>query len=82
VSDQTLLGYQLTVCFQYGEHQCWTVYDGVPDEVIDRLMRYWRRPDWLRFGTLTLTDERTGADQVLMWKNVLDIRVQPQREVI
>jgi hypothetical protein len=80
--DDTLRGYQIAVVHRVETAEHWAVYDNVPDDVAGALMRYWRRPAWLRFGALTLEDACTGAEQVVRWRDVLDIRVQPQREVI
>jgi hypothetical protein len=79
--DDTLRGYQIAVVHRVGTAEHWDVYDNVPDDVAGALMRYWRRLAWLRFGALTMEDAH-GDELVVRWRDVLDIRVQPQREVI
>lgn len=58
------------------------VWNNVAGREADRVLRYWRRPARARFGSLMLVDAASGEELAIRWKNVLAVRVQPQREVI
>lgn len=55
--------------------------DNLPLNRAEELLRQWYRPAWLRRGTGLLL-EPPGRQVMVRWRDVLEMRMQPQREVI
>jgi hypothetical protein len=80
VSD--LNGFQLVVEARVGERELVFTWNNVSQMETHRVLARWHRPRLLRSGRLELIDNGGDEPVLLAWKDIIDIRVQPQVEAM
>lgn len=80
--DPALCGYQVILMIDEGDPLRTEVFDNVTRRSAESILRYARRPLWLRHGDLVIPARSGSGGMQIRWREIVAVRIQPQTEVL